>query len=178
MNEANLNPETPVAIRSGVDLIFGVAVIILAAVFVVWVIPASVRVPASVEAAPLSPAFMPYTLSALIGAMGIVCVLQASLGQGIPKEESELTFVARRSWPARLALMFAIFGAFYLLPDILGMLPVAIIAMGILVFVGGERNLRRGLLVSVVLPIGVWLFFTLVAQVPLPEGLIEGYFPL
>jgi hypothetical protein len=176
MNEEDINLETPVAIRSRLDILFGIAIIILSVVFIVWVIPMGVDVPASVKALPLSPAFLPYTLSSLFGLMGLVCLLQATLGYGIPKETSELTFVARRKWQSKFALILVIFSAFYTLPEILGMLPVSIICMGILVFFGGERNLRRGILVSVIIPFGVWLFFTQIAQVPLPEGLIGGYF--
>lgn len=178
MDEVELNTGDPVAIRSKVDLIFGVFMIILAVVFYFWVIPASVRVPKSIEAAPLSPAFLPYILTAMIGTMGLICFLQAQFGRGIPKEESELTFVARNNWIVRVSILIAIFALFYLLPNIIGMLLVSIISMSILVFVGGERNFVRGLLVSILLPFGIWLFFTRVAQVPLPEGLLEGYLPL
>lgn len=173
-----MKPGAPIAKRSGLDLIFGVGALIFAAIFVLWVIPVGVQVPDSIDAAPLSPAFLPYVLSTLIGALGVVCVLQATLGQGVPKEESELTFSPRRTWPLRLALVLAAFAAFWLLPERIGMLPVAVVTMGVLVFVGGERNVPRGLLVSIVVPFGVWLFFTRVAQVPLPEGPIEGYLPL
>lgn len=171
----DMDTGTPIAKRSGIDLIFGIAVLAMAVLFTVWAIPASIRVPDSVKAAPLSPAFLPYTLTALIGAMGVVCIFQATLGQGVPKEASELTFTARSGWPARLATVLTSFVAIWLLPEIIGMLPTAIFVMGALVFIGGERNLLRGLLVSVVVPFGVWLFFTQVAQVPLPEGLLEGY---
>lgn len=178
MDEEYLNTGDPVAVRSKADLIFGIFIIILAVVFFLWVIPASVRVPSSVDAAPLSPAFLPYTLTALIGVMGLICCVQAQFGRGVPKEESELTFVARSDWIVRFTTLIAIFVMFYLLPDVIGMLLMSIISMSILVFVGGERNLLRGLLVSILLPFCIWLFFTRVAQVPLPLGLLEGYLPI
>ena len=168
----------PVAVRSRADLIFGILMILVAALCILWIIPAGVDVPGSVEAAPLSPAFLPYTLSALIGVMGLICCIQAQFGRGIPKEQSELGFVLRRSWPQRLAILAAAFAIFYILPDIIGMLLVSILCMGILVFGGGERSLLRGVAVAILLPFLIWLFFTRVAQVPLPEGLLEGYLPL
>lgn len=174
--EDNLTTAVPVARRSRLDLVFGIAITMFAVVFIVWIIPTGVSVPSSVKAAPLSPAFLPYVLSASIALMGIICVLQATLGQGVPKDVSELTFSTRRTWPLRLLLVLGIFAGFYFLPEFMGMLPVAILGMGILLFVGGERNLLRGVLVSILLPLGIWLFFTQVAQVPMPEGLIEGYF--
>ena len=178
MDDEDLNTGDPVAVRSKADLVFGLFMILLSGVFFVWVIPASVNVPGSIEAAPLSPAFLPYILTTLIGVMGLICVLQAQFGRGIPKEDSELSFVARSNWYVRFAMLMVIFALFYMLPDVIGMLLVSIIAMSILVFIGGERNLMQGLLVSILLPFAIWLFFTRVAQVPLPEGLLEGYLPI
>lgn len=178
MDDEDLNTGDPVAVYSKADLIFGIFMITLAAIFYFWVIPASVRVPGSIDAAPLSPAFLPYILTATVGIMGLICCLQAQFGRGLPKEESELTFVARSNWIARFTMLIAVFALFYLLPDVVGMLLVSMISMSILVFIGGERNLVRGMLVSILLPFAIWLFFTRVAQVPLPEGLLEGYLPI
>lgn len=168
----------PVARRSRLDIVFSLGVIALAAGLLFWVIPGGVQVPASVKAAPLSPAFLPNVLSALVGLLGLICLVQATLGQGVPKEASELSFEAARSWPLRFAMVLAAFLAFWLLPEEIGMLPVAIGVMAGLIFAGGERNIGRGALLAALIPLGVWLFFSRVAQVPLPEGPIEALLPL
>lgn len=168
----------PVARRSRLDIFFSLGVVALSALLLLWAIPDGVQVPASVKAAPLSPAFLPNVLSALVGLLGAICLVQATLGRGVPKEASELSFEAARSWPLRLAMVLAAFLAFWLLPEEIGMLPVAIGVMAALIFAGGERNVARGALLAVLIPLGVWLFFSRVAQVPLPEGPIEALFPL
>lgn len=163
---------TPVARRSSRDVIFGLGVAAAALVFALVVIPAFISVPASVKAAPLSPAFLPYVLTGLIGLLGLVCAAQAMFGQGVPKEDGE-GFDPAVGWPWKIVLVLMVFAAFWWLPESFGTLPVAIFAMAVLLAIGGERSWARGAAVAILVPVFVWLFFTQVAQVPLPEGPIE-----
>ena len=158
--------------RSWHDVVFGFGTAIAAAVFIIWAIPNAVVSPGSVKALPLDPSFLPYSLAALIGVMGVICALQSLLGPGVPKEAGE-GFRLRANWPMRLAMVTAAFAAYYLLPETAGMLPVAVAVTGLLVWLGGERNVWRALGVALLLPVLVYFFFTGVAQVPLPEGPLE-----
>ena len=162
------------AIRSRADVAFGFATALAAVVFIVWAIPYSVQTPSSVEALPLSPAFLPYGLAACVGLLGLACGAQAAFGRGVPAEPDARLDLAPR-WGIRLAAIALIFALYYALAERLGMLPLAVVVMGAMLWMGGERSLLRGALLSVALPLGVYLFFTRVAQVPLPEGVLEGW---
>lgn len=175
-------PDTPalpaaVARRSMRDVAFGLLTAAAAVLFAAFVIPAFVSVPASVKAAPLSPAFLPYVLTGLIGLLGLVCAGQAMFGRGVPKEDGE-GFDPARHWPLSAALLAAllaaVFAAFWWLPERVGMLPVAVGTMAAMLLAGGERNVLRLVLVAVAVPVLIWLFFTKVAMVPLPEGPLEA----
>ncbi len=163
---------TPVARRSMRDVVFGLSIAAAALVFALAVIPAFISVPASVKAAPLSPAFLPYVLTGLIAVLGLVCAAQAMFGQGVPKEDGE-GFDPARGWAWKMILVLGVFTAFWWLPETVGTLPVAIVAMAVLLAMGGERSWVRGAAVAILVPTLVWLFFTQVAQVPLPAGPIE-----
>ena len=161
----------PKAERSLHDVWFGFGIAIASVIFILWVIPNAVVSPASVRAMPLDPRFLPYVLAALIGVLGVICGLQALLGPGVPKEAGE-GFLFRRNWPTRLAAVALAFAGYYLLPERLGMLPVAVAVTGLLVWLHGERSVWRGIAVAVLLPAAVYLFFIAVAQVPLPVGVL------
>ncbi len=158
--------------RSRSDVIFGFGTALGALLMAVWVIPHGVTAPSSVKALPLSPTFLPYVLTACIGLLGLVCGCQAAFGRGVPSEDDARLDVRPR-WPLRLLVVLAIFLAYYAFAEPLGMLPVAVVLMGMMLWLGGERSVLRGLLLSVALPLGVYLFFTQVAQVPLPAGILE-----
>ncbi|ORE91036.1 hypothetical protein ATO13_21056 [Stappia sp. 22II-S9-Z10] len=171
-------PDTPalpaaVARRSMRDVAFGLLTAAAAALFAAFVIPAFISVPGNVKAAPLSPAFLPYVLTGLIGLLGLVCAAQAMFGRGVPKEDGE-GFDPARHWPLSAALLAAVFAAFWWLPERVGMLPVAVGTMAAMLLAGGERNVLRLVLVAVAVPVLIWLFFTKVAMVPLPEGPLEA----
>lgn len=171
-------PSLPSAVarRSPRDAAFGLGVAAGAILFAAFVIPAFISVPESVKAAPLSPAFLPYVLSGLIAVLGLVCAGQAMFGRGVPKEDGEGFDPAPR-WPLAAVLVAGVLAAFWWLPEIAGMLPVSIGAMAVLLLMGGERSAVRLVLVSILVPLAVWLFFTRVALVPLPEGPLEALFP-
>lgn len=169
-----VRPGQPVMRKSARDAIFGFGVAVVAAAFVFWGIPDRVVTPASVKAMPLSPAFLPYVLTALIGVLGLVCGVQAVFGSGVPSEEGE-GFYPASDWPIRLLGLAVVLSAFYYLPDVAGMLGVSIAAMMVLVWMGGEKSVVRGVLVSVLIPLLVYLFFVKIAQVPLPQGFLEGW---
>jgi uncharacterized membrane protein (UPF0136 family) len=156
------------------DGAFGLGMALAAAAFVLWAVPLGVVTPRSVKALPLSPAFLPLVLAVLVGLLGLVVAVQAMAGPGAP-QEADGPVVLRGDWPLRAAAVFGVLGAYVWFSEWLGMLPLAIGATAILLAAGGERSVWRGLAVSLLLPLGVFLFFTQVAQVPLPPGFLEGW---
>lgn len=169
------DPSETVARKSQKDVIFGFGTLVAAILFAAIVIPAGVVAPTSVKALPLDPRFLPYVLVTLVGLFGLICALQGLLGPGVPKEAGEDEFKLRRHWPYGFLVVLAAGLAYCLLPEEIGMLPVSALVTGVLVWFGGERRIIVTIGVAIVLPLLVYLFFTKIAQVPLPEGLTEGW---
>lgn len=175
-DDVGIEPRPQVVARRSVkDVIFGFGTFAASLAFALVVIPLGVVSPGSVTHLPLSPVFLPYVLTALVGLFGLICGLQALLGPGVPKEAGEDEFALRRSWVLHLLLIGAALTAYYLLPEAIGMLLTAVLVTGFLVWLGGERRILMILGVALLLPVAVYLFFTWVAQVPLPEGYFEGW---
>ncbi|HCR98935.1 MULTISPECIES: tripartite tricarboxylate transporter TctB family protein [Halomonas] len=164
-----------VAKKSIKDAMLGGGIFVASVLFAWIVIPAGVVSPASVERLPLSPVFLPYVLTTLIGIFGLIYGMQASIGLGVPKEENDESTHLRRRWPLHILLVAACFFAYCFLTQYLGMLLISIMVTGFLIWLGGERRPLILVSVSIGLPLVLYLFFTLFAQVPLPKGLLEGW---
>lgn len=160
--------------RRARDAIFGVGVAIAACVFAIAVIPIGIVSPASVKHLALSPTFLPYALTILIGVLGLVCAAQALFAPGLPKDPGDGHFGLRDGWPISLALLIGAFCAYCLLTETLGLLIVSVLVTGGLMLLGGERRPMMLIGAALLLPTAIYLFFARVAQVPLPAGLLDG----
>ena len=77
------------------DATFGFGIALIAFGFAYWVIPASVVRPPSVKSIVLLPSFLPYVLIFGVGALGLVCGMQACFGAGVPSEDGEGLHLSR-----------------------------------------------------------------------------------
>jgi putative tricarboxylic transport membrane protein len=156
------------------NLIFGIVMIVFAVAMAFVVIPAGVRVPASVTNLPLSPRFFPYVLTGLVFVFAAAFVVMTLFGPP-PLPDDEEQPEARPLWPLRLAALAGILAAYALLSERLGMLPMAVLATLVLLVLGDERRPLVVATAGIVLPVVVYAFFTEVAQVPMPEGILPGW---
>lgn len=151
------------------DAIFAVAMMVFAVAMAFVVIPAGVRVPASVTHLPLSPRFFPYVLVGMVFVFAAAILVMSVIGPPPLPPDTEATALRPR-WPLRLAALGAVLAAWVVLPERVGMLPLAIVATVILLLVGGERRIWMLGAIGVVVPVLVYLLFTEVFHVPMPAG--------
>ncbi|NYZ13922.1 tripartite tricarboxylate transporter TctB family protein [Azospirillum sp. RWY-5-1] len=164
--------------KYGRDTIFGALLAGFFLLFLFVVIPVGIPVPAGVRSTALSPAFWPRIVSVLMVVFGLMLMAQGILaararpaedaGSAIPTEEEDLVppMVARTRIAAAMVMMFAYYG----LVEMAGMTAASIIAfVGFAALYGERRWLLLGV-VGVSLALALTLFFTDVAQVPIPSG--------
>ena len=151
------------------EAIFAVAMMVFAAAMALVVIPAGVRVPASVAHLPLSPRFFPYVLVGMVFVFAAAILVMSVIGPPPPPPDTTASALRPR-WPLRLAALSAVLMGWVVLPEQVGMLPLAIVATIILLMVGGERRTWVLGAVGVVVPVLVYLLFTEVFHVPMPAG--------
>lgn len=173
MSETN-TPENAAARSGKGDLAFGLTTAVLAVLFAWFGIPSGVESPANVTALPLSPAFLPYIATGMIFLFGLLHALEAAVKRRLqPPITSNASDPRHPSWVLRATVVLACFLAYLYLPAVLGMAGVSILVTAGLMLLAGERSPLILIGGSVVLPLLVYVFFTRVAQVPLPLGLFE-----
>lgn len=159
-------------LRSTQDIIYGLVVGLGFIAFALWGIPAWIETPASVRIPAVSPAFWPELVTFCLSAAGF-----ALAAGGLCRRPAEVrTRGEKQAVPARPCnfnpvFTLAVFLAYYLLTDVIGIVCASILAMAAMAARNGERNRLILVAVSVGLPVALYVFFVWVAKVPMPLGL-------
>ncbi|WP_037313525.1 tripartite tricarboxylate transporter TctB family protein [Ruegeria halocynthiae] len=159
------------------DLITAILFIVsgLAAIFAL--IPSGVIVPGSVQISALSPDFWPYTI-----AWGVVIssafllletfMLKVPEGDEDATEDAEYKLETLPSTLRIVILIFALF-LFYFALTTVGIVAGSIVLMPTMMLYFGERKWKYIVPLSILIPIGLYLFFLHVAGIPMPLGIFE-----
>ncbi|MCP5083351.1 MAG: tripartite tricarboxylate transporter TctB family protein [Alphaproteobacteria bacterium] len=159
-----LNPN---AITGALYLILGL--------FVVFVlIPIGVDEPSNVEFAVLAPSYWPRIICLVLAALGLGMLVRTwlSLRSGVPEETDEENKISEMVfWRAGLVIA----GSFvlYAVLETLGFVLAGTIALALLMLLAGERRPLHVGLISVGIPLLLYLFFTKAASIPIPAGILE-----
>ena len=143
------------------------------------ILPRAVIVPSSIKIISLRPDFWPSLLCVSLIALsllmaGISWVVQfQSEGYSDMGEEKILGNIhLSRLDTAKPYIVMTGLLAYYIMIEPLGIIISSIIALLGLALLYGERKFKTLIPVAVLLPIGLYLFFTKIANVPLPFGYI------
>lgn len=153
------------------EILIGLGVMALAALFLWWLIPTYVAIPRRVPNRALAPSFWPNIIGWTMMLAGALLATRATLGPALP------TGTADRVEPRgpeflRLFGMAAIMLVTYLAIPVLGMVWVSMLTFLAILFLTGAKRLGWGVLVAVLLPLTLYFFFTKVAGVAIPQGQI------
>ena len=167
------------------DLAVSGVVVAFACLVLFVLIPAGIDDPGSIDVMALGPAFWPSVVCAFLGAMGLIVGVQAlrrvraaqsgavsGRDNGDPDaDEAEAAGFSPTRWLGALALL----AAYYAALDRLGMVLTSMLALGLFMILGGERRPVVVALLSVILPLALFVFFRFVANVFIPLGVFEGW---
>ena len=161
------------------DTILGLCLAGVFTVILFFIIPRAVVVPSSIKIMSLRPDFWP-------GFLLVLLIVFSLLLAGIPilksirskdQTDTKKTKISACTQPSQLeqfkpyVVMIGLF-VYYIMVEPLGIVVSSIIALGCLALLYGVCNMKTLVPVSVILPIGLYLFFTKIANIPLPVGLI------
>lgn len=152
----------------------GLCLIAVAAFLAFAAIPLGVTRPTSVASLPLSPVFLPYLLSALIGVFATLHIIAAFTVPHLPVADSDDGTLHPR-WLLRGALVAILLLGYLVLPQLIGMFPTALALTVALMRLGGERRLPVLAAFGVLMPLVIYLFFVFIAQVPMPTGVFGDW---
>lgn len=143
-------------------------------------IPVAVYVPKNAVAAGLSPATWPRIAASIATVLGIGLAIQGFLQikqdrfantAGNPEELQDENKSHFKVFVIMVALLI-----YYWLIDIVGIVLPSILTLIGVAIMCGERRPKTLLLVGVLVPIGLYYFFSKVAHVPMPLGIFEILF--
>jgi putative tricarboxylic transport membrane protein len=153
------------------EILTGLGVMVLAALILWWLIPAYVALPRRVPLRALAPSFWPNIIGWTMLGCGALLAIRAALA---PPPPAAIVHRLGSSWAEllRLVALIAIFaGTYYALP-VVGMVWASMAAFVLLVLLTGGRRLGWGIAAAVLLPLLLYLFFSKVAGVAIPQGQI------
>lgn len=179
-----MSPATPMRPEDVADLVVAGVIIAFACLALFVLIPAGIEHPGSIDVLALGPAFWPSVICGFLGLMGLIVGVQAlrrvraTRGAAVSDQddqrdasavEAEAAGFAPVRWVAALVLL----AAYYYGLDSLGMVLTSMLALGWFMILGGERRPAMVLVLSLGVPLALFLFFRYVANVFIPLGVFE-----
>lgn len=153
------------------EILTGLGTMLLAAAVIWWIVPTYVTIPNRVPVKALSPAFWPTIIGWVMLICGVVLTLRAFLAPATPDAAIDNIELSRTEGLRLLALGAILLGMYVMLP-IIGMVWVCMAGFLLLVLMSAHKNLIWGVVTAVLLPLVLYLFFTKVAGVAIPQGQI------
>lgn len=164
---------------SNKDLLAGVVLFAFGALTLAVLIPYGVQQPSSVQYQALSPSYWPNIVAGAISAIGLALIITSARSGGLkeaPRQESNAQTTQSSWWLvirpfAALAICFALYFGL----DTLGFVLATAIALAALMLLAGEYRPHILVPVAIIVPLGLHLFFTKAASVPIPMGILEPW---
>lgn len=170
------------------DVWIGIGVVVAALVGYFLVIPAGVDAPSSVPFIALAPAFWPNIIMGLLVLLGVVlCVqgmmsIRAESGMHATEDVDDAGIQItpqRRDTAARLfrtLLVMALLFVYYAGLSRIGFVLASMLVLPVYMVLAGVRNVALIGAITLLLPIALYYFFTVVAKVAVPLGVLENIF--
>ncbi len=153
------------------DFWAGILILLLGATLLAILIPTGIDEPKKVKFAVMSPSYFPRIVAIAMVLVGFAITAGAVINKTPEPMFEGMSGLAT----AKICAVFFIFLATaFALPNA-GFLLTCVFAAAALMLLAGERNPLIICLVSLVLPIALHLFFTKVANVPIPGGILDPY---
>lgn len=155
------------------NLLSGLALLAFGVLSLTVLIPFGVQQPPSVQYRALSPSYWPYIVAIAICALGLALTITAIVSKqpDAPAPTADgSTWLALRPFVA-LAICFALYAGL----EPLGFVLACAIGLAALMLLAGETRIHFVLPVAIVVPLGLYLFFTKAASVPIPMGVLEPW---
>lgn len=159
-----------------IDLISGIVLCALGLLGIAVLIPVGIQEPASVDFAALSPSYWPRIVCGALAGMGFV-IAAATFFSADDVEDQEQPVVGDYPLPVVLGRVAAAIGlmfAGYFLLEPLGFVATGALVLAVFMVFAGERSPVILASVSAGVPLFLFFFFTKVANIPIPNGVLRS----
>ena len=153
------------------DLWAGLVFLLLGLLLITYLIPAGVVEPKKVKFAVLSPSYYPRIVAIAMSIIGLAIIIGAVRAK--PNDDALLAFNINAAF--KVCIVFIVlFATAYALPDA-GFVLATMVALAVMMMLAGERNPLVIAAVAILLPIFLHFFFSKVANIPIPGGILDPY---
>ncbi len=147
----------------------GLAVIILGVLTLFVLIPLGVASPGQIDTLALAPKFWPIIIASVFTLTGVILTIMPG---GVDEESQTDVHRFIQRIPRLATLLAALFGFYFLAPYIGMVFPTMLLILGLSWFAGEDRW-KLMIPVSLIVPVVLTSFFILVANIPIPLGILE-----
>ena len=162
------------------DLFIGILLILAGLLIMFILIPNGISAPNDLDILALSPRFWPRIITGCLIFCGVIITLQGfiEVKNRDPADADQKPFDFNGLFSmemGRAALTIGFLLIYYWSINHIGIVAASLLAIILFTFYGGEKRIGYILSIAIILPIALYYFFTLVANVPLPLGFFEQW---
>ena len=152
------------------ELLAALSFIAISLLILFVAIPLGVQEPKKVKFVALSPSYYPRLVCYCLLLFGLVLLVKRLLATKISALQGESSTQLK---PKMLLALSAVLFFYYITLPWLGFVLSSSIVLLVLLLLAGDRNIVALLIIPLLLPISVYWFFTKVANIPIPAGILE-----
>lgn len=162
--------------QSKKDILLGAILVIGFSFMLLVFIPMGIDVPKGIRIAATAPDYWPKLISAVMVLLGLV-LLSQGIRQILRDRRSHAGGKTAADAPIRRSAFFRTAAAlaglplYYLLVEPLGIVLSSMLALPFFAVIYGERRLKVLIPLALLLPAALYVFFTKVANIPMPLGI-------
>lgn len=159
-----------------IDLAAGVLLCVLGVLGATVAIPLGIKEPSSVQFAALSPSYWPRIVCLALAAMGLAIAAIAVMKRNRDRDahaDAQAGWLVLARQVGRVALALGLMFGSYMVLEPLGFVLTAVLVLLLFMLVAGERNPLVMVPISLGVPVLLYVFFTKVASIPIPNGVLE-----
>ncbi|MEM9601567.1 MAG: tripartite tricarboxylate transporter TctB family protein [Pseudomonadota bacterium] len=153
------------------DFLSGLSMVCFAALLLLVLIPNGVDEPRRVKYAALSPSYYPRIVAWVLLVVGLCVGLRAAWRPAAGEVDPDQRPDAAR----QISLVFVLLAAFASVLSVLGLPLASCLALLIAFPLAGERRWPRVLALAIAVPLGLYVFFLKVANIPIPLGVLQPW---
>ncbi|MBN2569276.1 MAG: tripartite tricarboxylate transporter TctB family protein [Deltaproteobacteria bacterium] len=170
--------------RETKDILLSLGLMIFFLLTYLYLVPLGIFVPSSIKIPVMSPAFFPKTVSVLIIILSLILLIQSIIlarthtqkqaldDRGDDNECEADRLIVRKVKIAKIGGAVMLLFLYYGTVMVFGMLPASIVFLLAFSLLYGERRFKITIPLAVMLPVLLYLFFTMVTKIPLPKGIL------
>lgn len=168
--------------RETKDLLLSLGLLLFFTWAYFYLVPWGIFVPTSIKIPVMSPAFFPETVIVFIVVLSLILGIQSVIamktgregevkGEMVETGETEQS-VSRAMKITKITASVILLLLYYEVVIYFGMLPASIVFLVLFSLLYGERRFKITIPLAIILPVLIYMFFTMIAKIPLPKGIL------